>query len=461
MTRPAWLTVTGLALTVGLTVPAAATDAAQGQLEALNRQIMTLQSQMKTLEEKLQKEIKAVDKKIIDAPIVSVDGGKPRFRTPNSTFDVAVRARVHIDNGYYFPDGNSFGDAPDGFNIRRAFLGLTGTVFTDWSFAFMADFAGNRGNAARVQEVSIGYTAFKNWVLEAGALQPSFTLEDSIFANDIPFVERPQTTNLAVSNFASESRTAVGFRHWGDNYRVSAYLTGPTTGTNPGSDDQSAILFRVSARPWSNADGNLHIGFDWGQMFSPSANPGANSPRLYSLSERPENRVGGGIVLVNTGGIDTDSLTVAGAEFGLNYLNFWSYGEYFEYEFDQRVTGAPDLSFDSYYVAAGFFPTGERRQYNVSMGNFPAPKVIAPFSMADGGGIGAWEIAARYSVADLTHDRITVATEGEQSIVTLGVTWYPNNAIRFMLNYQFIDVDRPTGTTVSGEALVGRMQFQF
>ncbi len=31
---------------------------------------------------------------------------------------------------------------------------------------------------------------------------------------------------------------------------------------------------------------------------------------------------------------------------------------------------------------------------------------------------------------------------GEQDIVTLGVNWYPNRNVRFMLNYLLADIDR-------------------
>ena len=63
---------------------------------------------------------------------------------------------------------------------------------------------------------------------------------------------------------------------------------------------------------------------------------------------------------------------------------------------------------------------------------------------------GAWELAARYSRADLNFNEGVegLATPlggvrgGDQSIFTLGVNWYPNPNFKVMMNYLLIDVDR-------------------
>jgi len=71
-----------------------------------------------------------------------------------------------------------------------------------------------------------------------------------------------------------------------------------------------------------------------------------------------------------------------------------------------------------------------------------------PFSLSSGGW-GALEIAGRYSYADLNDEINTfsggllVGTRGGiEENWTVGVNWYPNQFIRFMLNYINVDVDR-------------------
>ena len=46
-------------------------------------------------------------------------------------------------------------------------------------------------------------------------------------------------------------------------------------------------------------------------------------------------------------------------------------------------------------------------------------------------GIGAWEVALRYTDTNLNSQNIM---GGEQSDITLGLNWYLNSATRIMLN---------------------------
>lgn len=84
-----------------------------------------------------------------------------------------------------------------------------------------------------------------------------------------------------------------------------------------------------------------------------------------------------------------------------------------------------------------------------SIGSYSLLKRRSSFAF-DRAGIGAWELAARYSVLDL-NDNAGVAGAalplggvrgGQQKIWTAGLNWYPNNAIRFVLDYQHADVSR-------------------
>lgn len=84
------------------------------------------------------------------------------------------------------------------------------------------------------------------------------------------------------------------------------------------------------------------------------------------------------------------------------------------------------------------------------------------------GGWGAWEIAARYSNIDLDFRPLTSAAlggvvGGVQDVWTIGLNWYPTNAIKFQLNYSDIHVNHvnaPT-TDISSDAIALRTQVQF
>jgi phosphate-selective porin OprO/OprP len=76
------------------------------------------------------------------------------------------------------------------------------------------------------------------------------------------------------------------------------------------------------------------------------------------------------------------------------------------------------------------------------------------------GGVGVFEVAARYSVIDLARRDIQ---GGFQQDVTVGLNWYLEPYIRVMGNYIHA-WDNPTAQAVTGrpaEADIGQMQVAF
>jgi phosphate-selective porin OprO/OprP len=90
-----------------------------------------------------------------------------------------------------------------------------------------------------------------------------------------------------------------------------------------------------------------------------------------------------------------------------SWRNFLIQVEYYQIGLTQsRLPGVPSpkLGFNGGYVEGGWVMTGEPIPYNVDRPAWSRPKVYHPFSLEDGG-IGAWEIAARYSTVDLNSKR--------------------------------------------------------
>lgn len=93
--------------------------------------------------------------------------------------------------------------------------------------------------------------------------------------------------------------------------------------------------------------------------------------------------------------------------------------------------------------------TGEAHPCDIERACWGRPKPDHPFSFAEGG-IGAWEIAARYSTVSL-NSNVTPGTPqsvtggiygGQQQIAAVALSWYPNDWLRFMLQAQYVDVNR-------------------
>jgi phosphate-selective porin OprO/OprP len=138
-------------------------------------------------------------------------------------------------------------------------------------------------------------------------------------------------------------------------------------------------------------------------------------------------------------------------------------GEYYQIGVTQsKLPGvpAPKLGFNGGYVEGSWVLTGEPHRYSIDRASWSRPRVDHPFSLADGG-IGAWEIAARYSTVDLDSNVIPGVSQsltggvygGQQQIAALALSWYPNDWLRFMLQFQYVDVSKlnSAGTVQIGQ----------
>lgn len=82
------------------------------------------------------------------------------------------------------------------------------------------------------------------------------------------------------------------------------------------------------------------------------------------------------------------------------------------------------------YSQVGYFLTGEHRPYDRKLAVID--RVMPNQSFGKGGGIGAWEVATRFSHIDLTDGAII---GGRMDNMTFGVNWYINPYVRWEFNY--------------------------
>jgi len=137
--------------------------------------------------------------------------------------------------------------------------------------------------------------------------------------------------------------------------------------------------------------------------------------------------------LVDTGTIDADGANLLNPEIALVWGPFSVQGEYFWTAVDS--TEANDPSFQGAYLFGSWFITGEHRKYSTSSGKFDRVK---PQSNFMDGGLGAWELALRWSWLDLNDENVR---GGEETNYTLGVNWYLNPNYRLLFNYIYADVE--------------------
>ncbi|HUB84170.1 MAG TPA: porin, partial [Rhizomicrobium sp.] len=387
---------------------------------------------------------------------VSLKNGRPSFRSADGDFSLDLRALVQFDSAYYAqgkaPAGTDFSS---GSNFRRARLGVQGTLFKDWSYQFIYDFGGSGSETAAISSAYIEYDGLGEVHWKIGAYPTPESFDDTTAASDLLFLERAQPTDLARSIAGSDGRDGTTVFAYDDRYFAAVSLTGDLVNDTGVFDEQQAAVGRAAYRLVADNDVNFAVGADSTYVFKVADTAaGAGAPSTLRLRERPELNVDdNSIRLIDTGNIDASHLLEWGVEAAGNWHNLYAQGGYFDYDVTRRASALPNPSFDGWYVQGSWVITGESKPYIASTGSYGLPKPDAPLSF-DHGGIGAWELAARYSVLDLNDNAGTagLATPvggvrgGEQKIWTAGINWYPNGAIRFVLDYQHTDVSRLSGS---------------
>jgi len=377
-----------------------------------------------------------------------------------------------------------------GENFRRARIGFQGTFDKDFGYSFIYDFGGANGdetyqgyaaaNSGSTKNASgnniTPYTAstgagtgphiYNAWVSYRGFLDP-FTLKiglmstpanlgDTTQSDDLLFNERPSPSQLSRGLDGDDGRESAGFIGNGSFWNASLFLTGDTYGkaaliapatTYGGS--QEAVVGRLAFLPWQDpaSNFNIHLGGNFGYVIHPqestsTANPGVTTYGI-SFSDRPELRVDN-VTFLNTGTLNATSAYTAGLEAAASYGPFLIQGENFWYGIERNnpAAGVTDPSFSGWYVEGSWVLTGEVHRYNIANASFVRPSPDAQFDPS-AGDWGAWEIAGRYSSSNLDFDLTskTVADRvfgGAQNIASVGLNFYPNDILRFVLDWQSV-----------------------
>ncbi len=450
-------------------------DALESRNEELEQQILDLKAQTSASDQGLRDQA--------NANTVSLSNGRPTFATGDGQFTASLRGIVQLDAAHYdqrragtqaadFRRG-SLGDAAeadrardlaDGTNFRRVRFGVEGKAWGDWAYNLLFDFGGSGAEEpGKITNAYIEYAGLAPAKLRVGAFAPVTGLEDATSNTASLFLERPAVAELVRGFAGGDGRTGAALLANGDHWSLFTAVTGAAVTTST-FDEQLGAVGRVTYLPYKTLDSLVHLGANANLIINPAASGpnirgvGAASP--VRLRERPELRVDGSR-LVDTGNIDADGLTSLGLEAAWQHKAFSVQGEHFWIDVKRRASALADPSFTGWYLQGAWTLTGEPRRYNTASGGFDAPKVEKPFKR--GGAPGVWELAARYSVLNL-NDRAgapgtaaiaSAIRGGEQKIVTLGLNWYLNNNVRFLADYQHVEVDRLSlgGTAFGAGAL--------
>ncbi|MGQ0634298.1 MAG: OprO/OprP family phosphate-selective porin [Planctomycetaceae bacterium] len=361
------------------------------------------------------------------------------------------------------------GDMQDGADFRRARLGAYGEFYEYTEYRIEFDFA------------FIERPAFlDNWVgwrkvpylgtVKVGRFFEPFGLERITSNRFTTFMERalgdqafdPARRNgiMFYDNTPDGDITwsAGVFRSFTDGFGDNVATQGAWAGTG-----------RLTWMPWYDepSDGRyyLHLGADYSYR--------AAGEESVTFRAQPEIRMrdaGNPLnvpFFVNTGAIPADHWQLFGLEAAL-VLNRFSIQSEYVYTAVSRLDG-PSPGFQSIYAYASFFLTDDYRPFQRLDSLFQRRTAVfdrvipntnfmkGPNSPGDPG-IGAWELAARWSYINLNDKGIL---GGRLHELTFGLNWYWNPYTRITLNYIKSFLDNPEFGKSTADIYGMRFGFDF
>ena len=435
----------------------------QSQLDALKAASSDHKAGLKQLQQDAAEKRARIREEMDRQARAGLTNGRLSVASSDGAFSMALRATVQFDAGYFAQGRNPPGvDLNSGTNFRRAQLGFAGTLWRDWAYNFTYDFGGsgteNRGYLYRAY---IEYDGLAPVGFRVGAFSAYDSVEDATGGANLALMERPTAVTIARGIGAGSGREGAEIFAQGASYLVSLALTGGKTTDTATFDEQQAVVGRVAWLAVDRSDVRWLLNLDATHVFKPAdLTAGPVVSGVIQLSAGPELSIDGSRT-VDTGALDARGVTEFGMETALNLGRLFGQGGWFHYDITRRNV-VPDPSFHGWYAMATWSLSGETRLYDPVTASFHGLIPDAPLGKK---GFGAWEVVARYSSMDLDFMPTTAVNAGGvaggiQNIWSVGLNWYPNQTVRFLLDYNNIQVSHanaPAGD-ISANAIALRSQ---
>jgi phosphate-selective porin OprO/OprP len=259
----------------------------------------------------------------------------------------------------------------------------------------------------------------------AGQFKTPTSLEEQTSSRFTTFLERGSFTDA----FSFSRQIGIAANYDQNNVTFKAGVFQGNANGGGGTIQGRTYAARATFAPQignGNNDGFIHIG---ASAFHRENDDGELTIRYR---QRPHHHLAGRYV--DTANFPSDSDTFFGVELAgvmgpLSAQAEWGWMS------ANGINGAMDAKFNGGYIDISYILTGESRGYKG--GAFDRIKVNNPVF---GGGSGAFQIAARYDVIDLTDTSVGVIG-GKQTSYIVGLNWLLNNYSRVMANYSRSDVE--------------------
>ncbi|MCF6220020.1 MAG: hypothetical protein L3J65_02810 [Robiginitomaculum sp.] len=330
--------------------------------------------------------------------------------------------------GRLFWDGAAISETPingvennfDDSEFRAVRIGIEGK-YGKFKFKTEVDY---EGGETTVKDL------FFTWAgpldISVGQMKAGLTLEELNSARHYTFIERGMITDA----IGYDRRIGVNAGKSGENYSLNAGVFGNSVdGAVDGAPTNTIWAARGTYAPVLKKGRVVHIGASMRHTNRALGAPKHSArwgPHLAREKIKPI--IGGDALLYGL-----EAATVIGAFHG-----------HIEFIKEDGNLGSVEGGF----IQAGYFLTGEIRNYKAKSGQFSRTKPLNPLSK---GSFGGWEVAARF-------DRLDARNAGDEKVDawTVGLTWYPESHLRLRLNYT-----DASGDLFSAKGLYTRLQIDW
>lgn len=345
--------------------------------------------------------------------------------------DFKIRGRLHMDAFYGIQDADNFSN---GFNNRRARLGVHGNITDKWEGRIEIDFA----DAVLSPEDLFLRRSFNHggrlWI---GQFKVPQGLNQLTCDNKITFIERSMINNV----ISDARKMGIAYEYHSGICGFKTMFFGRATGQREdiAGNMPFGIAFRGVFNPKIGA-GQLHVGFSIVYQDHKLNNE-------LRFSDRPEARdaKGGDVKLIDITVPDVNNSYKGGFE--LLYIKgpFSIESEYMNVYINKDKSENP--LFFGHSVQSSYIITGESRSYKNGVVGTVVPQSEN----------GAWEVAIRYSVMNLDDEKAQLFG-GSQSNITIGLNRYISSKLRFMANVVYVNLENSNEKPILG---VLRAQYSF
>lgn len=336
-------------------------------------------------------------------------------------------------------DADTIGDST---LLRRLYVGAKGRVGNTWKYKAVLGFISGKPG---VSTAELSYIGFHYMTITAGYMKMPFSLDYMTSPKYLAFAERALPIALVPGK-----KIGVEISSHGPRWNLAGGIFGGKYNATP---------TKKVASNWGESIRGTYVPFMQGhalwEMGASYAWRRTDSTDTYKASTHPETYVVGS-KLVDTGNItNVSSFSSEGLETAVVSGPWTAQAEYIRTDVN-RNGNSPKLVFNGWYMQTTWMLTGEQRWFVPSKGTFTT---IKPHRTVSSGGIGAWEIALRYSKLNLNSLNIT---GGKERDITVGVNWYPEKYVRFVLDYvDVISTEQGKYDGLSPNIVEARAQISF